>query len=97
MLHRNLLTPFSGSFYPDDRSRREYSSKALEASYRLYGTTHMTVTLMVTAMRTSNLNQVMSILVRMANSSHQLQIHLPITSNLLNTRSFESWLPPNFW
>jgi hypothetical protein len=59
MLHRNLLPPFSGFFYPDIGSRREYSSKTLEASYRLHGITHMTVTLMVTAMKTSNLTQVM--------------------------------------
>jgi len=59
MCHRNLLRPFAGFFYPDNGSRREYSSKALEASYRPHGITHMTVTLMVTAMRTSNLTQVM--------------------------------------
>jgi len=88
MLHRNLLRPFSGLFYPDNGSRREYSSKALEANYRLHCITHMTVTLMVTAMRTSNLTQVIGILVRMADSSHQLQIHLPIASNILSTRSF---------
>jgi len=44
MLHRNLLPPFSGFFYPDDISRREYSSKALEASYRLHGITYVTLT-----------------------------------------------------
>jgi len=59
MLHRNLLPPFSWFFYPDIGSTREHSSKALEARYRLHGVTHMTVILMVTAMRTSNLIQVM--------------------------------------
>jgi hypothetical protein len=59
MLHRNLLPPFSGFFYPDDGSRRKYSFKALEANYRFHGITHMTVTLVVTATRTSNLTQFM--------------------------------------
>jgi len=97
MLHRNLLPPFSGFFYPDNGSRREYSPKALEASYRLHCITHMTVTLVVTAIKTSNLTQDIGILVRMADSSHQLQIHLSIASNILSTGSLESWLPPNFW